>query len=1005
MIPTAAMPPLPDLPITEVLPALLASLAAGRNVVLIAPPGAGKTTLVPLALLDAPWRNDGRILVLEPRRLATRAAAARMAALLGEPVGQTVGYRTRLDAAVSAATRIEVITEGLLLRRLLSDPGLDGVAAVLLDEVHERSLNSDLALALCRDLQRVLRPEVRLVAMSATAEAARLAVQLGAHVGAPAATVPPAPPAAAPLSAAALPLAAAPLAAARSIAAAPLATAPRSGAAPQLTAAPALGAASLAAVPAVSGPTAAAPVGPTGGQRGGPIGVDVIESTGRMFPVTVTHAIRDVAHVRDLPDAVARAVRTALAEHTGDILAFLPGMAEIRRVQAALDGCGALVLPLHGDLPAAEQDRALRPVEQDLARRIDEQDRALHTTDHDRALHTTDHDRALHTTDHDRPLRATDHDRPLRTQGQRRVVLATSIAETSLTVPGVRIVVDGGWRRAPRLDQSTGLTRLATLRISRAAAEQRAGRAGREAPGVAIRLWTPALHRGLLAFDRPEILEAELSSLVLTCVAWGTRPGALPLLDAPPQGALAAAEALLRELGALDDTGSISAAGRRMAQLGAHPRLAAMLLAASSDAEAALAAVLAALLEERDPLRGASMRTSSGLAKGGPDDRPRVSGTGPHSGLRAGHQAGPPRGSPGVLDASADIALRVAAIIDGDPAADRGVLARIRQAAAQYRRRLRLPADTRPAGDPGRLLAAGFPDRIAQRRGEPGSFRLSGGGGARLPRTDPLANASLLAVAALEMRASAQIRLAAPLDPDALPAALAARVTETVESGFDPVSGGVLSRRRRRLGTLVLSDRTVPADPAETATSLARAIAAAELRPLPWTDAARQIQARVALMRRLEPDAGWPDLSDAGLTAASDTWLAARLIGMSRLADLTQLDLTAALRGLLPWQLASRLERDLPEHLALPGGQAGVDYTQDPPIVSARAQAFYGLDRNPTLADGRVRPVLALLSPAGRPIAVTADLPGFWRGGWADARRDMRGRYPKHPWPANPASE
>jgi ATP-dependent helicase HrpB len=801
-----------DLPVAEALPALTTALAAGRNAVLIAPPGAGKTTLVPLVLLDAPWRGDGRILVLEPRRLATRAAASRMASMRGEAVGQTIGYRTRLDAAVSSATRIEVITEGLLIRRLLSDPGLDGVAAVLLDEVHERSLESDLALALCRDLQRVLRPELRLVAMSATPDALRLAALLDA---------------------------------------------------------------------------------------------EVIESPGRMFPVDVTHAARDIMQPRELPDALARAIRGALAEHTGDILAFLPGMAEIRRTQASLDGCGALVLPLHGDLPPAEQDRALRPAD------------------------------------------------------GRRVVLATSIAETSLTVPGVRVVVDGGWRRAPRLDTSTGLTRLATLRISRAAADQRAGRAGREAPGVAIRLWSPALHRSLAAFDRPEILEAELSSLLLDCAAWGTPPASLPFLDPPPAGALAAAEALLRDLGALDAAGGITPAGRRMAELGAHPRLAAMLLAAETEAEAALAAALAALLEERDPLRG------------------------PTTG--------------------ADIALRVAAIVDGDPMADRGALARIRQAMGQYRRRLGLPGTARPAGDPGRLLAAGFPDRIAQRRGEPGSFRLSGGGGAHLPRTDALASAKLLTVAALEMRTSPQIRLAAPLDGEALPEALAARVIETVESGFDPVSGAVLSRRRRRLGALVLSDRTLPADPTETAAALARAMPA-DLSVLPWTDTARQLQARVALMRGLEPGNDWPDLSDAGLGASIEAWLGPHLLGMSRLSDLTRLDLVALLRGLLSWKQASRLDQELPEHLPLPGGRAAMDYAQDPPLASARAQAFYGLDRTPMLAGGRVRPVLALLSPAGRPIALTGDLAGFWRGGWADARRDMRGRYPKHPWPDDPAS-
>ncbi len=594
------MPPalIPDLPVADALPALQAALAAGPNAVLVAPPGAGKTTLVPLALLAAPWRGDQRILMLEPRRLATRAAAARMATLLGEPVGCTVGYRTRLDSNISVATRIEVVTDGLLLRRLHSDPGLSGVAAVILDEVHERSLDSDLALALCLDLQRVLRPELRLIAMSATMDGARLAALMDA---------------------------------------------------------------------------------------------EVIESAGRLFPIDVLHARRDIPSVRDLPDAMSRAIRAALTEQAGDILAFLPGMGEIRRTQAALGGCGALVLPLHGELPPTEQDRALRPAE------------------------------------------------------TRRVVLATSIAETSLTVPGVRIVIDGGWRRAPRLDPGTGLTRLATLRISRAAADQRAGRAGREAAGTAIRLWSEALHRGLPAFDRPEILEAELSSLALDCAAWGTAPDALPFQDNPPAGALAAAAALLTELGALDPAGAITELGGRMARLGAHPRLAAMMLAADTKSEAARAADIAALLEERDPLR---------------------------------------RG-----DAPADLALRLAALADGDPDADRAALSRIRRAAAQYRRRLGIPSDQQPDGDPGRLVAAGFPDRVAQRRGEPGSFRLAGGGGARLARIDKLAGVPLLAVAALEMKGSPQIRLAAPLDPDALPPVLAARVTEQTETAFDAAAG------------------------------------------------------------------------------------------------------------------------------------------------------------------------------------------------------------------------
>jgi ATP-dependent helicase HrpB len=778
-----------ELPVAAVLPALLASLAARPNALLVAPPGAGKTTLVPLALLSAPWRGDGRIVMLEPRRLAARAAATRMAALLGEPVGGTIGYRTRRDAAVSAATRIEVVTEGLLVRRLQSDPGLDGIAAVILDEVHERGIDADLALALCRDLQTGLRPELRLLAMSATADAARLATLLDAAV---------------------------------------------------------------------------------------------IESAGRSHPVTVEHAKRDLPSPRDLPDAVARAVRGALAAYDGDVLAFLPGMAEIRRAEAALAGCGALVLPLHGDLPAEAQDLALRPA------------------------------------------------------ATRRVVLASSIAETSLTVPGVRIVVDGGWRRAPRLDPASLLPRLATVRISRAAADQRAGRAGREGTGVAIRLWTVALHRGLPAFDRPEILDADLAPLLLDCAAWGAAPAALPFPDAPPESRLAAAAALLGDLGALDEQGRITARGRRMVQLGAHPRLAAVMLEAATGQEQALAAELAAILEEHDPLAGPA--------------------------------------------APADITLRLGA-------------APLRATAAQYRRRLGA-GTAEAAGDAGRLLAAGFPDRIAQRRGTPGSFRLSGGGGASLPPTDALAAAKLLAVGRLD--GTGRIRLATPLDPASLPEAVAARVTERVETALDPASGAVLARRRRRLGALVLEDRTLPADPEATAAHLAAAA------PLPWSEAARQVQARVALMRGLEPDAGWPDLSDAALNA-DRAWLAPHLRGLSRLADVARIDLAAVLRAQLTPVQARLLDRALPEGLALPGGRAGIDYTQPVPLAQARAQHYYGLTETPRLADGRVALRLALLSPAGRPVAITGDLAAFWRGAWAEARRDMRGRYPKHDWPADPA--
>ena len=448
------------------------------------------------------------------------------------------------------------------------------------------------------------------------------------------------------------------------------------------------------------------------------------------------------------------------------------------------------------------------------------------------------------------------------------------------------------------------------------------------------------------------MLEAELAGLVLDCLAWGSPPEALPFPDKPPAGALAAARALLEQLGATR-YGALTEPGRQMARLGAHPRLAAMMLAAATPGEAALAADLAAILEERDPLRGP--------------------------------------------DAPADITLRLDAIRRGGAGMDGAALARIRHTAGQYRRRLRTNAD--PAGNAGTLLAAAFPDRIAQRRGEPGSFRLSGGGGARLALTDPLARAPLLAVASLDLKAAARIRLAAPLDLADLPASITAQIAEKTETAFDPATGTVLARRRRRLGTLILEDRTSPADPEECSATLAAAIAT-RLDALPWTDAARQLQGRAALLRTLDPLT--PDLTDAALAAAVQDWLAPHLGGIARLAELARLDLPALLRQRLGWAHAARLDRDLPSHIALPHGRAPVDYLQPVPVASARAQAFYGLAGTPLLAGGQVPLRLALLSPAGRPIAITADLGSFWRGGWADARRDMRGRYPRHDWPEHP---
>lgn len=809
-----------SLPVEEVLPALRAALIAGSNAVLVAPPGAGKTTLVPLALREEPWAMGGRILVLEPRRVAARAAARRMASLLGEQPGGLVGLSTRLDRAVSAATRIGVITEGLLVRRLQSDPGLDGVAAVIFDEAHERHLDTDLGLALCLDLQAGLRPELRLLAMSATLDG---------------------------------------------------------GAFTRLMNAP------------------------------------LIESAGRAHPVRVEHVKRDIAEARDLPEALATAIRGVMAREAGDVLAFLPGWGEIRRTAERLAGLDADVLPLHGELSPAEQDRALNPGE------------------------------------------------------RRRVILATSIAETSLTVPGVRIVVDGGFRRAPRLDGATGLTRLVTLRISRAAAEQRAGRAGRTEPGVAVRLWSEATQRGMALQDRPEMLEAELSSLVLDCAAWGADPMALPFLDAPPAGQVAAARALLGNLDALDATGRITVMGRRMARMGTHPRLARMMCAVENEGEAALAADLAALLEERDPLRRATAR--------GSDSRE------------------PP----------ADITLRLDALHGHAHAESDGMTIRaIRRSAALHRRRLGVHGNTLPEGDAGALLAAGFPDRIAQKRGTmDGAFRLASGQGARISGADPLAKQTLLAVADLELKGTeARIRMAAPITRAVLEARFPDRFVTVEGAGFDARAGAVLARRRVMFGPLVLEETPLPrADPAAMAEALAAAAAQRDFRDLDWSESAKQLRARIARMHALE-GAAWPDVSDAALAAGAADWLAPYCHGLTKLTELKALDVAAML---LPGDLRRALDAALPARIALPQGRsAAVDYQAETPTLEARAQHLYGLSAMPKLAGGRVALQVALLSPAGRPIAITADLAGFWAGGWADARKEMRGRYPKHDWPEKP---
>ncbi len=814
-----------DLPVVEALPALTAALREGSNAVLIAPPGAGKTTLVPLVLRDEPWAAGQKIVVLEPRRVAARAAARRMADLCGEALGESIGLATRLDRVAGPGMRVEVITEGLLVRRLQSDPGLDGVAAVIFDEAHERNLDTDLALALCLDLQRELRPELRLLAMSATLDGGVFATLMRRGVG-------------------------------------------ESEPAP------------------------------------------VVESLGRAYPVALEYRQRDLKEMRELPDAMATAIRGALRDHPGDVLAFLPGWSEIRRTAERLDGIEAEVLPLHGEMPPAEQDRALGP------------------------------------------------------STRRKVVLATSIAETSLTVPGVRIVVDGGFRRTPQLDAATGLSRLVTVRISKAAAEQRAGRAGRQGPGVAVRLWSEALHRGLAAQDRPEMLEAELSGLALDLAAWGTEPGALAFLDPPPLRTFQVARALLAELDALDDAGRVTAMGRRMARMGTHPRLARMLLAAESEGEKALAADLAALLEERDPIRG--------------------------------------------REAPSDIQLRLDLLHGhGSAEADRGAIHRIRRAASLHRRRLGVHGNTEAEGDAGALLAAGFPDRIAARRGVmAGAFRMASGQGARLSAADPLSRQALLAVADLELQGTeARIRMAAPLDRAVLEERFPLRFVREEGAAFDARAGAVQSRRRLRFGPLVLEESTIPhADPAAVAAALAAAVAERGLRDLPWTDAAKQVQARIGWLRRVEGE-DWPDLAEAALLAGVQDWLAPHLHGMTRLGELSGLNLTDILLGALPWERRQRLDQALPTRLPLlVGRSAGIDYARETPTLEARAQHLYGLATLPPLAEGRVPMQVSLLSPAGRPIAITGDLGAFWKAGWLDARKDMRGRYPKHDWPEDPST-
>ncbi|WP_363348825.1 ATP-dependent helicase HrpB [Methylocystis echinoides] len=812
------------LPIDAVLPDIQAALAQSPNLVIVAPPGAGKTTRAPLALLDAPWAQGRKLILLEPRRLAARAAASRMAATLGEGLGETVGLRMRLESRVSAKTRIEVVTEGVFARMILDDPALEGVAAVLFDEYHERSLDADLGLALALDAQSGLRDDLRLVAMSATLDGARVAALMG--------------------------------------------------------------------------------------------DARTIVSEGRAFEVETRYLGRD-AHER-VEDAVTRAILRALREEKGSVLAFLPGQGEILRVAARLAEArleGVDIAPLYGALDRAEQDRAISPAP----------------------------------------------------PGRLKVVLATSIAETSLTIEGVRIVIDSGLSRVQLYEPDLGLSRLETVRAARASVDQRRGRAGRSEPGVCYRLWDEPQTAALPAFAAPEILAADLSGLALDLAAWGVSdPGQLAWLDPPPAPAWKEAVALDRDLGALDAEGRLTDEGKALRALPLPPRLARMILDAARHGEAERAAELAILLSERG-LGGADADLSHRLERMQRDGSKR-----------------------------AREARRLAAN-----------WARLAKAA--------LPPPQTPAvgaGGPGRglsegaLIALAFPDRIAKSRGNKGDFLMANGRAASLPVEDPLSRAPFLAIAELTGRAAqARILAACALDAEEVEKIGAGTIEFRDETVFEAASASLRRRRFRRLGAIRLSEQNLPVEPNEDgARALARGIAQLAISRLPWTKGQAQLRDRVAFLRRAE-GAEWPDLSDLALASCAEDWLAPFIMGRGGLADITPGDLDAALAALLPYEMMRRLDAEAPAHFETPAGaRHALDYAApNGPLLSVRVQELYGLAQHPTLARGRAPLTLELLSPAHRPIQTTRDLPSFWAGSWRDVKKEMKGRYPRHLWPDDPA--
>ena len=810
------------LPIDVVLDQLACTLEGHNAAVLVAPPGAGKTTRVPLALLDAPWVKNKKIIVLEPRRIAARASAERMAHTLGERVGETVGYRVRFGSKVSRATRIEVVTEGIFSRQILDDPELNGVAAVLFDEFHERSLDADLGLALARDAQTGLREDLRILVMSATLDGARVARLLGE--------------------------------------------------------------------------------------------APVIASEGRAFPVETRYLGRkaDAPLERQMADAIAMALRA----DPGSVLAFLPGAAEIRRTQNLLaeriHDASVEIVPLFGALEASVQDRAIAPAP----------------------------------------------------RGHRKVVLATSIAETSLTIEGVRIVVDSGLARVPRYEPDIGLTRLETVRASRAAVDQRRGRAGRTEPGVCYRLWDEPQTTSFAAYTQPEILSADLSSLVLDLAQWGVSdPATLAFLDPPPAPALKEARGLLHELGALDGDGRITAEGKSLRALALPPRLARMIVDSQFSGAGTAAAEIAAVLTER------------GLGGDNVD-----------------------------LDVRLDAFRR-----------DRSQRAESARSLAQRWASQVASSSFRPPQGEGELttgvmLALAFPDRVARNRGN-GSFVLANGRGAALDQTSALSRSPYIAVAELTgTAAQGRILLAAPITQVEIERHFAEQIETADEISFDRGAMALRARRKKTLHAITLSEAPLALQPsAETARVLADGLISVGLDKLPWSKPARQWRDRVMFLRKAEGDASqnlWPDLSDDALAAQREAWLVPLLYDKTSLKELSAGDLSDALMTLLPWELRARLEREAPTHFEAPTGtQLAIDYeAEQGPTIAVRLQELFGLNTHPSIARGAIPLVLELLSPAHRPVQVTRDLPGFWRGSYAAVRSDLRGRYPRHPWPEDPAS-